>query len=249
MPAGVVSLLQVRTLCKQESDNVGQAFLSDAEWDGFIQRSYQELYGLVVQAFGNDYFVQTPAAGYTFTTDGVNDHFALPDGSGSSPAFFKLLGVDVQIGNATQWVSLKPFAFADRNRLSAFNSQVPMAGQTVRLLYVPRLTVPTQDADPIDGVNGWEEYIVVDACMKALAKEESDVSVMMARKQAIIDRLNSEVENRDAGSPATIVDVAGRRGLGMQYRLNGNKLWLIGGTTPTWGPSGWYGTGDDYGWF
>lgn len=236
------TLLQLRDRCKQESDNVGQSYVSDAEWNNYINGSYAELYGLIVEAFGNDYFVQSPASGYTFVTDGTNNFFALP------ADFFKLLGVDLRVQAPNYWVSLKPFAFAERNRFSLFNSSVPMAGQTVRLLYVPRVATLSLDADSVDGVNGWEEYIVADACIKALAKEESDVSVFAARKQALVARINAETENRDAGSPARIVDVFGQRSRGMQYRLNGNNLWLIGGNTPAWGYPGDGLVDDGFGW-
>lgn len=241
MTAGVVTLLSVRDACKQESDNVGQSFISDAEWNGYIQRSYQGLYGRIVEAFGNDYFVQSPTGGYTFTTDGTNNFFALPDGSGSSPAFFKLLGVDVLLSSGTgQWVSLTPFAFADRNRAAFPNTQIPQAGQTVRVFYVPRLTVPTQDSDTIDGVNGWEDWIICEACMVALTKEESDVSVFGMRLAALEKRLEAEIENRNATEQGgAIVDVYRRGRAGMQYRLNGNNLWLIGGPTPMAGYGYW----------
>jgi hypothetical protein len=240
----VATLLELRTRCKSESDNVGQAFVADSEWNAFIASSYLDLYGQIVQAFGNDYFAQTPASGYTFTTDGTNQFFALPTD------FFKLLGVDVQVmsGN-NSWVSLKAFAFQDRNRYSAFNSQIPMAGQTVRVFYVPRATVPTADVDTIDGVNGWEEFIIIDACIKALAKEESDVSVFGARREQMEQRLASEIARRDAsGSPARIVDVWGTKALGMQYRLNGNNLWLIGGNQGLGWPYGDWGAPDFGGW-
>lgn len=248
MPAGVVTLLEVRNACKQSSDNVGQAFLSDAEWDGHIQRAYQELYGMVVQAFGNDYFVQTPATGYQFTTDGINSTFALPDGSGSSPAFFKLLGVDLRISAPGQWATLHPFPFAERNRLSITNSSIPMAGQVLRLLYVPRLTVPTLDADTIDGVNGWEDWMIAKACFVALAKEESDLSSFAMRMSKLEERLKSEPENRDSGFTAGIADTRGRGAMGMRYRLNGNNIWLIGGSTPAWPQDEWTGYGDYGGW-
>lgn len=235
-----VTLLQLRDRAKEESDNVNSGFLTDAEWTKNLNASYQELYGLIVQAFGNDYFTQTPAAGYTFVTSGTTNLFALP------ADFFKLLAVDLQVGAAGNWVSLKPFPMAERNQFSLNNSQFPQGGQTVRLLYVPQPTLMVADVDTIDGVNGWEEYIVIDAALKAMAKEESDVSVLMARKGAIIKRLESEIENRDAGSPYVVADVMGRRSLGMRYRLNGPNLWLIGsGMAYPWGLSG-YG---DEGWW
>lgn len=240
MTTGVTTLKTVRDAARSQCDMVGSTFVTDAEFNSFIQDGYQELYGLVVQKFGNDYFTQTPASGYTFTTDGVNQFFALPDGSGASPAFFKLLGVDLQF-NGSQWVALKEFAFADRNRLQLVNSSIPMAGQTLRLFYVPRLTLPTADGSTMDGVNGWEAYIVAHACIKALTKEESDAAPFVQQKRELLERIESEAENRDAGSPATVADVTRRRALGMRYRLNGNQIWLIGNGQPGWEPFGDWG--------
>lgn len=242
MPAGVTDLATIIASCKFQSDNVNQTFISDDEWTSYINSAYQELYGKIVQHFGNDYFVQAPSTGYTFLTDGQSQFFALPED------FFKLLGVDLQLTSQNQWVSLKTFAFADRNRYSLYNGGIPAAGSLIRIFYVPRLTLPVSPEDVIDGVNGWEDWIVAKACLYALAKEESDVSVFMARLAAIDDRLASEIENRDAGQGGTIVDTLGRRALGMQYRLNGNKLWLIGGATPGWAPYGDWGPYDDSYW-
>ena len=233
-----VTLLELRTRCKQESDNAGQAFITDSEWDTMIRASYQELYGLIVSAFGNDYFTQSPASGFTITTDGINEMFALPND------MFKLLAVDIQVMAPNYWVALKPFQLAERNTFGFLGSMVPMAGQTIRLLYVPRATLPYADADVIDGVNGWEEYIVVDVCIKALVKEEADVTAFGARKAALLERLQGEITNRDAGSPACVADVQRRRGRSIRYRLNGNQLWLRGNGMPAWGPDG---AGNDFG--
>ena len=236
-----VTLAQLRTSCQQRTDLVNSNFISTTEWNGYIANSYQELYGLITQRFGNDYFTQSPSGGYTFTTDGINQFFALP------ADFFKLLGVDVQVSAPGQWVTLKPFAFAERNRLTVTNSQIPMAGQLLRVFYVPRAIVLTNDSDSVDGVNGWEDYIVVDACIKALAKEESDVSVFMAQKQELMRRIEGEAENRDAGMPFVTVDTFGRRARAMQYRINGNQLWLIGNSMPGYGPWGDWGSEADFG--
>ena len=197
----------------------------------------------MAQKFGADYFTQTPAGGYTFTTDGTNDRYALP------AAFFKLLGVDLLI-SGSQYVSLKPFAFADRNRYSGTASSIPAAGQTIRVFYIPRVTLLAVDGDStVDALSmaGWDEYIVVDAALKALAKEESDVSTLASRKSSLEKRIESESANRDAGSPSTIVDVLGRRARGMRYRLNGPNLWLIGGALG-WAPFDDYGPDFASGW-
>jgi len=63
----------------------------------------------------------------------------------------------------------------------------------------------------VDGrtYNGWEEYVVVDAAIKCLNKEESDTSILFARKQALIDRIENMAANRDSGEPEQVTDVSG----------------------------------------
>lgn len=72
----------------------------------------------------------------------------------------------------------------------------------------------------LQGQNDWEELAVIDAAIKAMQKEESDCSVLLGQKAAIINRLNAEMENRDAGNPQTIVDVDGS-GFGFGFGGNG----------------------------
>lgn len=61
----------------------------------------------------------------------------------------------------------------------------------------------------MDWINGWEEYIVVDAAIKMLGKEESDVTVLGGRKAALLGRIQSIAENRDQGEPGRTVDSIG----------------------------------------
>ena len=57
-----------------------------------------------------------------------------------------------------------------------------------------------------DGIGGWLEYVITDVAIKMLQKEESDVSVLMAQKQALIKRIQEMATNRDAGAPSTVRD-------------------------------------------
>jgi hypothetical protein len=61
-----------------------------------------------------------------------------------------------------------------------------------------------------DDLNQWQDYIVVDAAIKCLQKEESDVSVLAATKMALINRINNAASNRDAGTPETVSAVRNR---------------------------------------
>ena len=55
-------------------------------------------------------------------------------------------------------------------------------------------------------MSGWEEYIVCDSAIKMTQKEESDCSILLAQKAALLARIEAAAENRDAGSPQTVAD-------------------------------------------
>jgi len=119
--------------------------------NSYINASYYELYDLLVQKYGNDYYVKE----YSFNLVGNQSRYDLPDD------FYKLLGVDLEIGSGPDgYVSLRPFSLAERNRYSTANVQTwigvtnlryrlsgnklwftpsPQTGQTIRIWYIPRL--------------------------------------------------------------------------------------------------------------
>lgn len=76
----------------------------------------------------------------------------------------------------------------------------------------------SDDGSLYNGQNGWEEYVIVDAAMKCLEKEESDISALLARKQQLIGRINTVATSRDAGGYKKINDIS---------RINGVRggLW------------------------
>lgn len=76
------------------------------------------------------------------------------------------------------------------------------------------LVQPTTWSNIIDGVSGWEEYVAVDGAIKALQKEESDVSVVAAQKMSLMRRIEAAAENRDSGMPATVTNIRSAGGFG-----------------------------------
>lgn len=219
--ATTMTLTELKNAVRQRSDMENSQFVKDAELTSYINQSYFELYDLLVQKYGDNYFVASP---YSFTSDGVNDEYTLPTD------MYKLLGVDLALSNSTDsWVTIKPFNFAERNRYAVPNFQsfygitnlryrlmgnklkftpIPQANQQFRLWYVPRLTTLVNNTDVVDGISGWTEYIIIDAAIKCLQKEESDTNVLMGQKLAIIQRIENASENRDAGFPRTVADVS-----------------------------------------
>jgi hypothetical protein len=221
MNPGQTTLAALRDAAKQRADMVNSRFVADPEWRTLINGSLYELYGLLIQKYGDDYYVATATA----TTNGYEDRIVLADD------FLKLLAVDLQQSNG--WTTLKPFSFAERNRLGG----MPRAGYVLQIHYIPRLSALVNDVDLVDGVSGWEEYVVVDAARKALLKEESDTSGLEREKAALVQRIEAEAAQRDAGEPATVAevqyggyDIVDLWGCStaptLRYKLNGGALWV-----------------------
>lgn len=227
-PTGEMSLGQIRLNAKQRADQVGSNFLTLPEWNANINQSMFELYDLLVTVY-EDYFAQH----IEFQTNGQDMSYPLPNGLNydASPSFYKLLGVDLGISTGNNaYVTVDKFNFIDRNRYLYPNSNStiygvfgmkyrmvgeniefipkPTASQPIRLWYVPRLTELLKDNDITStSISGWIEYVITDAAIKAMQKEESDVTVLMAQKMALIKRIEDSAMNRDAGRPDTISDV------------------------------------------
>lgn len=217
--SGQLTLAQIRTAAQQRADMVNSNFISTQEWNSMINQSAYELYDILTIKF-EKYFVGTP---YTLTTDGVTKQYSLPSD------LYKLEGVDCPLSaGQNAYYTLKPFPFGERNRYAVpyigflgnyenlkycmvgstllFNF-VPQANLAMQIWYTPRMTPLVNDSDVAEGFDGWLEYILVDAALKALQKEESDCSVLMAQKQSLLKRIEIAASNRDAGMPSTVTDV------------------------------------------
>lgn len=160
-----------------------------------------------------------------------------------APALYKLIGVDCGVAVANNaWVTLPRYNWIDRNKfvypqlqanaLGVFNLSYrqmgnmlwfipnPSAGQFIRIWYVPMMNQLLQDTDMLMfSISGWVEYVIVDAAIKALIKEESfdQANVLMAVKQQLLDRIETTAANRDVGQPNTVSDTRTNTGF-----FNGN---------------------------
>lgn len=242
---GEMTLGQLRLQSQQRADRVNSNFVTMPEWNVYINQAMYELYDLLVTVY-EDLYAATPVQ---FTCDGTTFLYPLPNGTSTflnalsnanfvPQPFYKLLGVDLALNNATNaYVTINKFNFIDRNRFvypntastiyGVFNMQyrlmgnniefipTPTAGQSIRLWYIPRLTALLQDTDTTTvGISGWTEYIIVRAAKYALDKEESDTSKLDQQILFLKDRIESTAANRDAGQPDRISDTRGNNGFG-----------------------------------
>lgn len=186
--------------------------VSDAEWTTLINSSAKELWDLLLTAH-EDYFT----ASSTVAVVAGTDTYPL---TGFSPKVHKLRGVDVLDGS--NYLPLGRFDWEDRGRFvgeDGFDlrgtkqslrycyrgsglvlAPVPQAAETLKVHYLPVFTELAGAASPSAEIvsRGWEEYVVLDAAISALHPEESDVSVLAARKSALETRIRETVMNLDA---------------------------------------------------
>lgn len=224
MAPPIMTLAELRLAAQQRADMVNSTFVTNSEWTTYINGALFELYGLIMETYGDDYFVaSTP---WTITTVANTEFYAL------ASDHLKLLGVDLTVtaGPPPIYVTLKRFNFAERNQYSAPTFQLqlgrtnlryrqsgnnlwlrpfPAAGLSILVRYVPRMVPLVADADTSDGYNGWLEYVIVLAAMKALAKEETAAPALDLQYQMLRQRITTESHNRDPSAPATVSDVYG----------------------------------------
>lgn len=179
------------------------------ELNTMINQSYAELYDLILSVSPEfrlthqDITVTSGQATYTLPSD-----------------FYRSRGLDV-LGTDSRWYCLERFVFAYRNvvqlvtnredtRYGVEDNQLrlypsPTWGGTVRLWYHIAPTRMVADADTIDGVAGWEEYIVLDVCLKIKAKNEEDTTPYQMQLEKVKARITSMASQRDISEPMRIL--------------------------------------------
>jgi hypothetical protein len=152
----------------------------------------------------------------------------------TAPAIYKLNGVDANISGGSNgpnagWIPMARINWSDRDKYTTWPGQAGalnniyqmsyrMMGnriyifpqnmnQIIRLNYVPILTQLVQDTDMLPfSISGWVEYIIVDAAMKAMIKEESleKWNALQGTKAGLQARIEVSAVNKDVGQPNTV---------------------------------------------
>lgn len=217
-----ITLSELRQRCRERSDMKESQFVTSDELTFYINQSLAELHDIIIQSYGEDYYVKS----VEFQTVGQQEAYNLST-IVTDDDFYKIRGLDARL-NGDDWFTLQPFNFNERNRFQHFGVwdylgitnvryrlignelrfvPIPDRDITVRLWYIPRAVTLNLDTDSYDDVNGWIEYVIIDCAIKMLTKEESDVSVLLAEKQLMKRRIEEAAKNRDAGSPETVQDI------------------------------------------
>jgi hypothetical protein len=211
-----VTVSQIRDNARALADMENGNFVSPELWIKFIDKAYKKLYDLLVSKF-EDWFTGDPLA---FTVASGQSTYTLPED------FYKLRGVDRDLGGG-EYLEIMATNLMHRNRRSLSSLRnglytrvqyilignklrfVPadLAPGSYQLWYVPLAQTLTDEADTIDGVNGWEEYIELSAAKLALMKEESDTTQIQLELDRLERRIEEMAQNRDLGATSRVLDV------------------------------------------
>lgn len=213
-----ITLDDIKLRVLDMADMKSSGFIGDDELTFYINQAYTELYDLIIASF-EDYFMNN----LQFTLNGNQDGYDMPN------LVYKLRGVDYNVNSGpTQWYSLGRFMFGDRNRYNTpwgiigwypwqnlmyswTGSKLKIipetqAAGTYRVWFTPHLTQLSTDNPTFDPtLEQWVDLVVVGAAIKCLNKEESDVSVLMAQKQMLVQRIEGMAPSRDNANPKYVM--------------------------------------------
>ncbi len=211
----MTTLEELKEQVLQRADMVNSNFCSDTELNSWINQAASGLYDMIVSRY-EDYYTTS----FEFSI-ASGDGYTLPN------QVYKIRGLDFKISG--DWITLHTFTFEERNNgnrqinralLGLTNMKYKWIGNRITIIpadqavgdyqvwYIPDITALSADDDELPpDLNRWREYIVVEAAIKCLLKEESDVSGLMAEKAEMVNRILNMAQNRDAGAPERVIDV------------------------------------------
>lgn len=212
----MITLAEIKLQARQRSDMVNSKLVSDSELTSYINSSIAELYDLLCESFGEDYFVEE----YEFTTTDQGA-YTLPDN------FYELKRLDLKV-DSQDWMTIPRFNLNEETALRSSSyvalggylnvryrlvgnslkiAPLPDPGATARVLFVPLPMQLINDSDELKDFNYYAEFVIVDVCIKMLTKEESDVQVFMAQKAEQKARIIGKSANRDVANSEQVTDI------------------------------------------
>lgn len=205
---------KIRRLTDQENS----AFISDEELLEYVDSAFAEFYDLLVSTY--EQYNMTFA---TLITEEDVQIYNLPAN------FYKLMGVEVKLSSGRK-ASLQRVEWSERNNIDADTATVsayatnlqyniigntlmlnpsPTAGLEVTLWYVPAAPKIIETTQIIDGINGWEQLIVLECAIRVMDKQEADSTPFVKQKDKLLKRIEQASESRDLGSPQRVSDTRG----------------------------------------
>jgi hypothetical protein len=234
----VVTLTTLQSRVKQRANvefGSNNALFTTAELTDNINEGLARLYGFIIGVADQPYYLSNVA----FNTSGNVDTYIIGPGQVINISdFFKGKGLDISYGQQLI-TSCRPFTWVERNRYKWIPGRVynqptfyqfigkasgavanaandalkiipmPSGSFACTLWYYPVLAPLVNPGDEFDGINGFEEYAVLDAAIKLLTKQErfDHAQMLMGEREQEKARILASIPTHDAENPQRVQDV------------------------------------------
>jgi hypothetical protein len=226
MPRSVLVSAIMAGARRRADDDVDKALTQDdPELISYIDQAYGAYYDVLVSADPEYYQVET-----SFSTVAGTKLYALPTNWSGTKHVDRLEGQRyIELGrlqpherNYYAEPGLPCRYRVEQGQLALYRT--PSSVITIRHTYVPVWTALTADTQTIDGLLGNEDLIEIEVAIRLLEKEDIDVSGLVAKRSAALERLQARafqhnvidaqvvgLGNIDAGGVLEEGDWPGRR--------------------------------------
>lgn len=216
--AGIVALTELRERILNRADHDDSQFISVTELDALINESYAEFIDMLLEVTGPETLA---------TQSVVTTTVGLPS---LQLNYYRLLSLQLLVNG--QYEPLEQGSFMDTQRAdggwgwgqsraviyhpgpmnATATRQIglwpaPQAVHSVRVYYIPTVTELVLGTDTLNGLNGWEQWIVLDCAIKILEKEESDTTALMRRLEKLEARIQAAAMRANQGRSQAIANV------------------------------------------
>lgn len=208
-----VTLTSLEAQVRQRSDTESlTARFTSSEVTEYINQTWAELYNYIINT-GQDYYLSS----YSFNTSSGTTDYALPSD------FFLDRGIDVTVSG--RLYALDRWQFEEREQYDTLTTwspgmpwsytvlgsnvslrPAPGSVQSMRLWYYPTPTRLVSGSDTLDGIAGFEEYIVNGAAAKILVKDDRDPAACMSLKSEALALVTRTLSNRSRASGNRVVN-------------------------------------------
>lgn len=208
------TLAQLRAEVRDRADIENSDHITDATITRYVNQSGAALHAMLVEHC-QDEFITRISSTTAAPTDNVVD-FDL------GTTVYKVVAVHLEVGGRVvhldRWdwrsgpipfdptVTGPPYTY----RVTGDDVRIfpaPPVGTRVQAFIVPAYVDLSLDADTLDGRDGWEEWIIWDAAIKCMVKEETDTREAVAERDRVLSRVMSQMKSRDMAHPHRVVDV------------------------------------------
>lgn len=214
MTARTRTLVLLRGDVRKKADVVGAtARHPDSDLTRYINQGAARLRDLLIEIRGRAFFRATP---HTFTTTTAT-RYALPSG------FYQLLSLrddegtvfttfSAQDEGALRLITSGPARFYELQDGYVELLPAPQAGRLITLDWLKAHTDLSADADPLEGFDGWEDFVVAHAA-RCVAVRDAEWELAAALKGELDDltsRIRKLAPKRDQFRPERVRNVRNR---------------------------------------